>query len=196
MTAADVSGNSRAGSYSSAGITYGQAGPCPRDGAKAVTLNGSTGYIVGPATPTNPQVFSVEIWFKTTVGGGKLIGLGTASSGASGQYDRHIWLSNTGLLNFGVYSNGTHIVSSSTTYLDGKWHDAVATLAPSSDANPGMRLYVDGANVAADASSPPPRATPDIGASVTTTCRAGDPISPPTSSSPAAWPSPRPTPTR
>jgi hypothetical protein len=153
LGAADVSGNNRTGTYSALGITYGASGPCPRDGAQAVTLNGSSGYIVGPATPTNPQTFRLEIWFKTTVGGGKLIGLGTASSGASGQYDRHIWLSNTGLLNFGIYSGGIHTVASTATYLDGNWHDVVATMGQPSDANPGIRLYVDGNLLAADASS-------------------------------------------
>ena len=150
LTAADVSGQSRPGTYSSVGITYRTAGPCPRDGAKAVTLNGSTGYITGAATPTNPQIFTIEIWFKTTTGGGKLIGLGTSATGASGQYDRHMWLSNTGILTFGVRPGTVKTVSSATTYLDGKWHNAIATLAPSSDPNPGMRLYVDGALLASD----------------------------------------------
>jgi Concanavalin A-like lectin/glucanases superfamily len=149
-TVADVSGNNRPGTYDTPGITYATAGPCPRDGAKAVTLNGSTGYITGAATPTDPQIFSIEIWFKTTTGGGKLIGLGTAKTGASGQYDRHMFLSNSGTLTFGVYPNAVKTVTSTATYLDGKWHDAIATLAPSTDADPGMRLYVDGALVASD----------------------------------------------
>ena len=149
-TVADVSGNARPGAYSLTGITYRTAGPCPRDGAKAVTLNGLTGYITGAATVTNPQVFSIEIWFKTTVGGGKLIGLGTSAIGPSAQYDRHLFLSNAGTLTFGVYPGAVKTITSSATYLDGNWHDAIATLAPSSDPNPGMRLYVDGALVASD----------------------------------------------
>lgn len=151
--AADVSGHSRTGTYSLLGITYGAAGPCPRDGAKAVTLDGLTGYIVGPATPTNPQTFSLEIWFKTTTGGGKLIGLGGSQTGASTSYDRHIWLSNTGVLNFGIYNGGIHTINSTATYLNGQWHNAIATLGPSTDANPGIRLYVDGALVASDSTS-------------------------------------------
>ena len=153
-TAADVSGNNRPGTYSLTGITYHAAGPCPRDGAKAVTLNGLTGYITGAATPTNPQIFSLEIWFKTTIGGGKLIGLGSSPIGLSAQYDRHLFLSNTGTLTFGVYPNNTvKTITSPASYLDGAWHDAIATLAPSTDPNPGMRLYVDGALVAVDATT-------------------------------------------
>lgn len=149
----DVSGNNRAGSYGTVGITRNAAGPCPRDGGKAVTLNGSSGYITGPTTNaiTGPQAFSVEIWFKATAGGGKLIGFGNASTGASTNYDRHLYLTNNGSLVFGVYPNAVQIVQSSATYLDGKWHNAIATLAPASDPNPGIRLYVDGALVGSDA---------------------------------------------
>lgn len=149
-TVSDVSGNNRVGSYGPLGITYGAAGPCPRDGAKAVTLNGLTGYISGATTPTNPQVFTLEIWFRTTVGGGKLIGLGSSAAGLSTRYDRHLFLSNTGTLTFGVYPGAVKTITSPSTYLDGGWHDAVATLAPATDPNPGMRLYVDGALVASD----------------------------------------------
>ena len=149
-TVGDVSGNNRSGTYSPLGITYGTAGPCPRDGAKSVTLNGLTGYITGAATLTNPQVFTLEIWFRTTVGGGKLIGLGTSATGLSTRYDRQLFLSNAGTLTFGVYPGVVRTVTSPASYLDGAWHDAVATLAPSTDPNPGMRLYVDGALVASD----------------------------------------------
>ena len=150
LVAADVSGNGRTGTYGPVGITYGTSGPCPRDGSRAVTLNGLTGYISGAATPTNPQVFSIEIWFKTTVGGGKLMGLGNVKTGLSTRFDRHLFLSNSGTLTFGVYPGAVKTITSSASYVDGSWHDAVATLAPSTDPNPGMRLYVDGALVASD----------------------------------------------
>lgn len=150
-TVADVSGNNRPGKYSTAGVTYGATGPCPRDSGKAVTLNGSSGYITGPATAiTGPQTFSIEIWFKTTTVGGKLIGFGSSATGSSGSYDRHLYLTDGGILVFGVYPNAVKIVQSSAKYTDGTWHDAIATLAPANDPNPGIRLYVDGALVASD----------------------------------------------
>jgi hypothetical protein len=152
-SAADITGNGRTGTYSASGVTYGVAGPCPRDGSRAITLNGSTGYVSEAASVTNPQIFSIEIWFKTTTGGGKLIGLGTFPSGSSLQYDRHLFLSNSGLLTFGVYPGAVKTITGASSYLDGQWHDAIATLAPSTDANPGMRLYVDGALVASDPST-------------------------------------------
>ena len=91
---------------------------------------------------------SVEVLFKTSTGGGKLIGLGTAATGASSQHDGQLYLTNTGKLIFGVYPGTVQTIT--TTYLDGKWHNAIATLAPSTDANPGMRLYVDGALLASN----------------------------------------------
>jgi len=150
VTAFDSTGNNRNGTYTNTGVTYASTGPCPRDTAKAITLNGSTGYLTGAATPTNPQIFSIEIWFKTTTGGGKLIGLGTSKTGASAQYDRHLYLTDTGIVTFGVYPGAVQTITSPTGYLDGKWHQAVATLAPAGNANPGMRLYIDGALVASN----------------------------------------------
>lgn len=151
-SAADVSGNSRSGTYTSTGVTYGAAGPCPRDtpASQAVTLNGTTGAITGAQAVNNPLVLSVGIWFKTSVAGGKLIGLGNAQTGLSGQYDRHIYIGADGKAVFGVYVNGAKTISSATAYNNNVWHYAVGTLAPSTDANPGLRLYVDGALVASD----------------------------------------------
>lgn len=150
-TVADVTRNNRSGTYGG-DVTFGAPGPCRRDSGKAATLNGSTGYITGPTKSAviDPQIFSMEIWFKTTVGGGKLIGFGSASSGSSPNNDRHLYLTNGGNVVFGVYPNAVQVVQSTASYTDGQWHQAVATLAPSSDANPGIRLYVDGALVAAN----------------------------------------------
>lgn len=150
-TAADVSGNGRSGSYTSGGVTYGAAGPCPRDGGKAITLDGSSGYVSGPTTTVNPSIFSIEIWFKTTVGGGKLIGLGDQRTGLSTtHFDRQLYMSNTGTVTFGVYVLGYITITSPSAYKDGNWHDVIATLAPALDPNAGIHLYVDGAQVASN----------------------------------------------
>lgn len=149
--AVDVSGNNRTGIYTSGGVTYGTTGPCRRDSGRAITLNGSSGSLTG-AAQVNPQAFSSEIWFKTTVGGGRIIGFGNQDTITSNEYDRHIYLTDGGRLVFGVYPGELKLVQSSATYLDGKWHNAIATLAPASDPNRGIRLYVDGALVASDPS--------------------------------------------
>lgn len=150
-TAADASGSNRPGTYTSSGVTYGAAGPCSRDAAKAITLNGTSGYVSGAQSVPSPATFSEEVWFKTTTTtGGKLIGLGSSRTGASVTYDRHIYLTNTGSLVFGVYPGSYKTIASPSTYRDGTWHQVVASLAPSTDANPGMRLYVDGVLVNTD----------------------------------------------
>ena len=148
-TATDTSGNNRPGTYTRRGVTYNQPGPCPRDTARAVTLNGTTGYISGPATTQPaPTTFTVELWFQTTTTqGGKLIGYGDAFTGNSTSYDRHVYMSNTGQVYFGVYPNAVKtIITTTTTYNDGTWHHVAATLSPTA----GMALYLDGQLAATD----------------------------------------------
>ena len=151
-TARDVSGANRTGLYTVGGVTYRQATTaCPRDlsGGTAynVALNGSSGYVAYTTAFALDSSFTESIWFNTTTTrGGRLIGFGNAASGASTQYDRHIWMNNPGQLYFGVYPNAVKTVNSTASYNDGKWHQAVATLGTN-----GMVLYVDGQQVAQDA---------------------------------------------
>ncbi|GAB2935054.1 hypothetical protein GCM10027047_34390 [Rhodococcus aerolatus] len=149
-TAADVSaGTNRPGTYTAGGVTYGATGPCERDSPnRGITLNGSTGYVSGPTTTqANPVNFTEEIWFRTTTRtGGKLIGFGNARTGSSGNYDRHLYLSDSGAVYFGVYPNAVRTVNSPAGYNDGTWHHAAASLSSTA----GMALYVDGALVATD----------------------------------------------
>ena len=63
--------------------------------------------------------------------------MGVAGSG--GNYDRHIYLDGAGKVWFGVYNGGDDTISTPTSYNDGSWHMAAATISSS-----GMALYVDG----------------------------------------------------
>ncbi len=159
-TAVDSSGNNRPGAYrqttsgsenvSTGGTTRGAARACRRDSGTAVRFDGSTGYASAAATAPPTNTFSLSLWFKTAKNyarGGKLIGYGNQQSGASGQYDRHVYMTDSGQLVFGVYVAGTKTVTSpaSTPYNDGAWHQVVATLSSA-----GMALYVDGDPVAKD----------------------------------------------
>lgn len=147
-TAGDVSGNNRPGTYQlPASTVYGAAGPCPRDSGRAITLNGSSSYVSGPtASVAGTNVFSEAIWFRTTTTrGGKLIGFGNARTGSSTSYDRHLYMTNSGTVTFGVYPNTVKTVASPLAYNDGAWHLAAATLGTN-----GMRLYLDGAQVGVD----------------------------------------------
>lgn len=145
--AADFSGHNAAGTYQGSMLssaTPANAG-CPRDTGGAYLLNGSTSYVSTPTQIANPTTFSVEIWFKSTVPSGKLIGFGNAQTGSSGNYDRHLYFSTTGQIIFGVYSGVYHTITSPAAYTDGNWHQAVASLSAA-----GMILYMDGRQVAAD----------------------------------------------
>ncbi|SEH59306.1 MULTISPECIES: sigma-70 family RNA polymerase sigma factor [unclassified Leifsonia] len=94
-----------------------------------------------PAT----DVFSIQIWFTTTVGGGRLLGFSSSPGGPSLYHDRQLFLTDDGRLVFGVFPEAVHTVESSRSYSDGRWHQATATLS-----NDGMALYVDGELVARD----------------------------------------------
>ncbi|WP_083396291.1 LamG-like jellyroll fold domain-containing protein [Frigoribacterium sp. MCBA15_019] len=140
-TARDSSGNGRSGTLTR-GATIG-SGTCAAGDGPYLRLDGVSGQVTTGQVIDGPQVFTVETWFRTTTTtGGKLIGFGNSQAGASGQYDRHLYLTDRGTLIFGVYSGGYFSVESPATYTDGAWHLATATLSPS-----GMALYVDGTRV-------------------------------------------------
>lgn len=119
-------------------------------GSSAYSFNGSSQYIAASiATATNPQTFSISVWFKTSSAGGKLVGFGSAQLTSSTlAYDRHIYMNSSGQLYFGVKPGSTYnTISTATSYADGAWHHAVATMSATNGAN----LYVDGALQASDA---------------------------------------------
>ena len=126
--------------------TLNQLGPLVMP-SKSITLNGTSQYVTSNASMTGPNTFTLLIWFKTTTTkGGKLIGFGNAKTGNSSNYDRHIYMTNGGNIIFGVYPGAVKTITSPSTYNNGIWHMAVATLSGS-----GMFLYMDGAQVASNA---------------------------------------------
>ena len=148
-TAVDAGSARRNGSYVGSPV-LGRPGALNCSPDTAVMFNGSTTEVTtstAAAVPA-PSTFSVEAWFVTTVGGGKLIGFGNSRSGTSSQYDRQVYLTNSGQVVFGLYVSGYRIAASPGTYLDGKYHHVVATLSGA-----GMVLYVDGVKVAANATT-------------------------------------------
>jgi signal peptidase I len=128
------------------GITYRAPGPtCSPSVNRAVTLDGSSGFLTTNIALDSPQQFTAQLWFATkTARGGKLIGFGNGYDGAaSGQFDRHVYMRNNGTLTFGIYNGGYVTVTSPRAYNDGAWHLVTASFSPGT----GMRLYVDGALV-------------------------------------------------
>jgi hypothetical protein len=155
--AADASGNARNGTLQ--GATTWEPGSCSAGPSPALTLGGSPGYVSTAAALTAPDIFTVEIWFKTPRGsttGGRLIGFGNAQTGNSAVSDRHLYMTTTGAIVFGAAPNpgsSTNYKASAITsapdmnnankfYNDGAWHQATATMSSS-----GMKLYLDGSLV-------------------------------------------------
>lgn len=125
------------------GVTRGASSAIPN--STGSTFDGTTNgmFSTRSATPA-PNVFTAEAWFKTTsTSGGKIIGYGDQRTGASGSYDRQVYLDNTGRVTFGVYPNGVATIQSNAGYNDGAWHLVTASLGTD-----GMKLYIDGARVA------------------------------------------------
>lgn len=110
--------------------------------SSALVLNGSSQYLTTNNPTTNPTSVTLGIWFKTnTNNGGYLLGLATNQTGAAGtNYDRHIYMTNSGKLVFGMHNGSARTITSSKSYNDNQWHFAVGTLSGGTT----LKLYVDG----------------------------------------------------
>jgi hypothetical protein len=128
------------------GYSIDQSGPdCGAGATRALTLNGSSGYVSTGQAESAPSTFTLQTWFRTSSGGGKLIGFTQYATGGQGQFDRQIYMTTAGALVFGVWNSGPHHVTSTAGYADGVWHLATATFGSG-----GMALYIDGALVGSD----------------------------------------------
>ena len=132
--AADASGKNNTGIVSGATLTTDRFGTAN----SAYSFDGSTSYITSTTVYSNPTVFTISLWFNTTVAGGKLIGFGSSQTGLSANYDRHIYMSSTGQLNFGLYNNAIYTITTPGSYNDGNWHHVVVTVG-----SDGSTIYVD-----------------------------------------------------
>ncbi|HEY0237879.1 MAG TPA: LamG domain-containing protein, partial [Friedmanniella sp.] len=143
-TAADSSGNARDGTYQGT-VTKGVASPCTRDGGTAVTFAGTNRYVSLATSLTVPTTISLEARFKTTSSSttGLIVGFGASATGASLSTDRVVYLATGGRVVFGMNNLLKTTIASTASYNDGTWHHVLATAGPD-----GMRLYVDGAQVA------------------------------------------------
>ena len=125
----------------SSGVSRDKAGALAGDPDTAYQFSGTSAGLASTRTAIDgPQTFSIETFVRTTTSnGGKLIGFGSASTGTSGSYDRHLYLDRSGYLYFGVYPGAERTVRTPDRINDGAWHQVVATLS-----SQGMTLYVDG----------------------------------------------------
>ncbi len=137
----DISGNANTGTLGGGTADYRPIWARGKVGS-ALSFDGVDDYVSTSNQNINPQVFTLSLWFKTiTTKGGWLVGYGSAQTGPSGDYDRMIYMDNTGKLFFGVCAaiECPLAINTSLTYNDGNWHHAAATLSSG-----GMKLYVDG----------------------------------------------------
>jgi uncharacterized repeat protein (TIGR03803 family) len=109
---------------------------------EAFSFDGSSGYVATSLAFTNPQIFSLTLWFQTTTtNGGVLIGFDSDQYIQSGDsYDRNIYMDNTGALHFGVWNGGAAQVNTGPGYNDGNWHYVVGSLSTDT----ALSLYIDG----------------------------------------------------
>ena len=126
------------------GVTSAATGALGATGGVGYTTDGTAnGLLSTSISPATPSVYSLEGWFRTTTtSGGKLFGFGSAQTGQSSSYDRHVYMTNDGKLVFGAYNGRTDIVTSPKSYNDGQWHHLVAGQGAA-----GMALYLDGSLV-------------------------------------------------
>lgn len=138
----DISTSKLSGT-STGGVTFGSPSTVNSPAGTAVTFNGTDGTIGSDQSSPSPSTYSEELWFKTTTDrGGKLIGFGGSPSGNSSNYDRHVYMLDSGQLVFGTWTGQTNLITSPSSYNDGTWHHMVATQGAN-----GMVLYVDGSSV-------------------------------------------------
>jgi PKD repeat protein len=123
------------------GVNRGTAGAVVGDADTAATFSGTGEGLATTQRPVpGPDVFTVEAWFRTTsTAGGKVVGFGDQPTGTSGNYDRHVYLDESGRVTFGVWTGAMSTVSSEPGLGDGRWHHVVASLGPG-----GLALYIDG----------------------------------------------------
>ena len=136
-TAVDSSASDQPGTYSGP-VSLGAAGLVTGTSNTAAAFSGG---LVSSDTQINaPSTYALEAWFSTTTNqGGKIIGFGSASTGLSNNYDRHVYLQDDGRLVFGTWTGQANTVVTQASYNDGQAHHVLAQ--QSSD---GMALYVDG----------------------------------------------------
>jgi alpha-tubulin suppressor-like RCC1 family protein/chitodextrinase len=137
----DVSGNGNAGIL--------QNGPTQIAGqfGNAIHLNGVNQYLSTANQQTNPQEFTMALWFRTSQAGGVIMDFSDSHYGASVNADRILYINNAGCLVFGVWNGSAVTIVSPEVVNTNTWHHAAAVIS-----GMGMELYLDGIRVAQNAS--------------------------------------------
>jgi hypothetical protein len=127
---------------SEGGLTFGAG----LNGLQSFVGNGSDSYVT-TTNATNPALlagYSLSAWFKTTsISGFPIIYMDASQVGISGVYDKLFGLNSSGFVYWAIFNGSDYaIVSNTTTYNDGNWHNAAVTTNASNS-----YVYVDSALV-------------------------------------------------
>jgi hypothetical protein len=128
------------------GVGFAQAGPTAVSGSGSTSFNGTDSLAVNVASISGLTNFTLGIWFKTSTASGALFGFSSSPSTIAGStYDRHMYMSSNGKLNFSTYSGGARTITSTSTVTDNVWHYAVVTgQSAVTTGNSRITMYIDG----------------------------------------------------
>lgn len=89
---------------------------------------------------SNPNPFSICVYFRTSSASGKkIMGFESTQNETSGSYDRHLYVNTAGQLVFGLYPGSFRYLNSESTVTDNTWRYAVGTVSGSA-----ANLYING----------------------------------------------------
>ena len=141
-TAKDSSSSGQSDGEYGAGVQL-QQPKAIKVGTAVQTSGTQDGGIATKTARSSFAQFSTEAWFKTdTTSGGKIVGFEDVPTGQGSNYDKQIYLTNSGSVIFGVYVGGFQFIESPAGFNNNAWHHVVGTQGPD-----GMKLYLDGAEV-------------------------------------------------
>lgn len=120
------------------GVIFGV--PDPWGFPEAARFDGTTGYVVDSVRRANqPQVFTVECWYRTTDATGAMVEFNTAQV-VAGTYTPDLYMLGSKLSGRMFGAGGSHILSDPNTSVDGNWHHGAFTV----DSTTLLSIYRDG----------------------------------------------------
>ena len=123
------------------------------DNRGSLVFDGTDDEITTTNLITNPAIFTICCWFRTTTASGrKILGFESSQFSVSGNYDRHLYMGSDGRVYFGIYDGVRKLATSTSTLNDGNWHYIVGTYGGEGTT---MRLYVNGVSNATQTTSGP-----------------------------------------
>ncbi len=109
----------------------------------SVNFNGTSSYIDLVRQVVMTDSFSIEFWFKTSIAGGSLASFTAISFNRGTTADFQIYMTDGGILYWGLDSGTMVTCSSTNSYSNGAWHQVVAAYGGLT----GLILYVDGTSI-------------------------------------------------